>query len=167
MSETKIPKKFEDFKVGELRTIADQEFAVEVGDDATKAEVLAALVESGVTFDQYLALHPELTAVIAEEPKVVAVEETADPGVVTATQMQAEPVQEEVRIVVKEETPLHTREEWLIKMDRENPLYEVRGQRFTQENPFALVSPEDAEYLLTKEKGFRQATPGELQQYYG
>lgn len=160
-----VPKGFEDFKVAELRTIADEEFAVEVGEKANKAEVLAALLESGVTFDQYLALHPELAAV--EDAAVVAAEETAAPGVITAAQMQAEPVQEEVKIVVKEETPLHTREEWLIKMVRANPLYEVRGHRFTQENPFALVSPEDAEYILTRLDGFRQATPSELQTYYG
>jgi len=167
MSETKIPEKFEDFKVGELRTIAEDEFAVEVGEKATKAEILAAMLESGVTFDQYLDLHPKLRAVAEEKPQVVEAEETADPGVVTSAQMQEKPVEEEVRIVVKEETPLHTREEWLIKMDRANPLYEVRGHRFTQENPYALVSPVDAEYLLTQLDGFRQATPNELQEYYG
>lgn len=160
MSDEKIPEKFEDFKVAELRAIADEEFAVEVGEKASKAEVLAALVESGVTFDMYLSLHPELT------PEEEVVE--APSGVVTAAQMQEQPVEEEeVRIVVKEEVPLQSREEWLIKMTRENPLYEVRGHRFTQENPFALVNPEDAEYLLTKEDGFRQASPSELQQYYG
>lgn len=157
MSEAKNPEKFEDFKVAELRTLADEEFAVEVGEKASKPEVLAALVENGVTWDMYLDLHPELKDVEVETPA----------GVVTSTQMQEQPVQEEVRIVVKEEVPLQSREEWLIKMTRANPLYEVRGQKFTQENPFALVSPADAEYLLTKEDGFRQATPSELQQYYG
>lgn len=156
----KIPEKFEDFRVAELRAIADEEFAVEVGEKASKAEVLAALVESGVTFDMYLGLHPELVQ-DAPEP------EPATSGVITAAQMQEPAAPVETKIVVKEETPLHTKEEWLIKMDRANPLYEVRGHRFTQENPFALVTPEDAEFLLTKETGFRQATPSELQQYYG
>lgn len=159
MSEEKIPTKFDDFKVAELRTIADDEFAVEVGEKASKAEILAALTESGVTWKMYLDNHPELQP---EAPK-------ADEGVVTSSQMQAVPVEDEqpVKIVVKEETPLSAREEWLIKMTRANPLFEVRGHRFTQENPFALMNPVDAEYVLTKEEGFRQATPGELQEYYG
>lgn len=159
-----VPEKFEDYTISELRDIAENEFAVEA-EGLNQSEVLAALTESGVTFDQHLDNHPEFKAV--EDAKVTAAEETADPGVVTAAQMQEQPVQEEVKIVVKEEVPLFSREEWLIKMVRANPLYEVRGHRFTQDNPFALVSPADAEYLLTKETGFRQATPSELQQYYG
>lgn len=155
MSEEKIPTRFEDFRVGELRDIADNEFAVAVDEKASKAEVLAALTESGVTWSMYLEQHPEIKG------------ETDN--VVTTTQIN-EPVEsneQSVKIVVKEETPLATREEWLIKMARANPLYEVRGHRFTQENPFALMSAADAEYVLTKEDGFRQATPSELQTYYG
>lgn len=159
MSDEKIPTKFEDFKVAELRAVADEEFAVEVGEKASKAEVLAALTESGVTWNMYLALHPEL----APAPE--------DTGVVTAASIAeaSAPVEDDrpVNIIVKEETPLSSRDVWLIKMTRANPLFEIRGQRFTQENPFALMSPEDAEYVLTKEDGFRQATPGELQEYYG
>lgn len=160
-----VPEKFEDYTIAELREIAEEEFAVEA-EGLNQTEVIAALLESGVTFDQHLDNHPEFKAV--GDAKVEGVEETADPGVVTSAQMETAPVEEApVEIVVKEETPLTARQEWLIKMDRANPLYEVRGHRFTQENPYALVSPEDAEYLLTKETGFRQATPTELQQYYG
>lgn len=160
-----VPEKFEDYTIAELREIAEEEFAVE-SEGLNQAEVIAALLESGVTFDQHLDNHPEFKAV--DDAKVEAAEEHSAPGVVTTTQMETAPVEpEEVKIVVKEDTPLSTREEWLIKMDRPNPLYEVRGHRFTQENPYALVSPEDAEYLLTKETGFRQATPTELQKYYG
>ena len=50
---------FESLKVAELRRAADEDFAVEVGEKASKPEVLAALVESGVTWDMYLAQHPE------------------------------------------------------------------------------------------------------------
>lgn len=164
-----VPTKFEDYKVAELRDIAENEFAVDIEPNASEAAVLAALLESGVTFDQHLANHPEFAAV--EDAKVEAAEENSDSGVVTTEQMQEKPVEEEepvqTKIIVKEEVPLSSKEEWLIKMVRANPLYEVRGYRFTQENPFALVGPEDAEYLLTRETGFRQATPRELQEYYG
>lgn len=161
-----VPTKFEDYKVAELRDIAENEFAVDIDPTANEAEVLAALLENGVTFDQHLDNHPEFKAV--EDTKVEAAPENEAPGVVTAAQMQTPAVEnDDVKIVVKEEVPLFSREEWLIKMVRANPLYEVRGHKFTQENPFALVTPADAEYLLTKEEGFRQATPSELQQYYG
>lgn len=173
MSETKLPREFKDYGVADLRDIAENEFAVEVeveGDRLpNKAEVLAALSEAGVTFDQHLANHPELTAALSAtaDAGVVSAEEHAAPGVITAASMKAAVEDPEVKIVVKEELPLFSKEEWLIKMVRANPLYEVRGHRFTQENPFALVSPADAEYLLTREDGFRQATPSELQEYYG
>ena len=148
---------FESLKVAELRRAADEDFAVEVGEKASKPEVLAALVESGVTWDMYLAQHPE-AAPDAEEP-------VQDNGVITSTSMAAPALA--TKVVVREELPLFGKEEWLVKMVRANPLYEVRGHRFTQENPFALVNPADAEYLLTREEGFRQATPSELQEYYG
>lgn len=153
------PKKFEDYKVGELREIAEDEFAVE-SEGLNKQEVLAALTESGVTWAMHVANHPELQEEPEEEEKPKA------DGVVTTSQMKKQEEQP-VEIVVKEEVPLSSKQEWLIKMVRANPLYEIRGHRFTRDNPFALVSPEDAEYILTREKGFRQATPSELQEFYG
>lgn len=173
LSETKLPREFKDYGVADLRDIAENEFAVtvETEDDRlpNKAEVLAALSEYGVTFEQHLANHPELVAALneTESAGVVVAEENSAPGVITAASMKAVLEEPEVKIVVKEEVPLFSKEEWLIKMVRANPLYEVRGHKFTQQNPFALVSPEDAEYLLTRETGFRQATPSELQEYYG
>ena len=158
---------FDKLGVKELRRSAEEDFAVEIDPKANKQEVLAALAESGVTWDLYLEAHPEVAAAEAEAAAVAEAPETTDNGVVTAAQMAQPEAPVETKIVVKEEVPLQSREEWLIKMVRANPLYEVRGHRFTQENPFALVSPADAEYLLTREDGFRQATPTELQTYYG
>lgn len=159
----RLPSKFSDYKVGDLRDIAENEFAVEV-EGLNGKEVLAALEESGVTWEMHLANHPELRAVEEVAPLQAAPEYDA-PGVVTSAQMQAQEVP--VEIVVKEEVPLQSRQEWLIKMVRSNPLFEVRGVRFTSQHPYALVSPEIAEHLLTREEGFRQATPSELQEYYG
>jgi len=159
-----VPTRFEDYKVAELRDIAENEFAVDVPENANEAEVLAAFAESGVTFDMHVANHPEVFAKPEPEPEV----KEAPENVVTSQAMQEQPVQDEdIKIVVKEEVPLHSKEQWLIKMTRANPLYEVKGVRFTRANPYALVSPDVAEYLLAREEGFRQATPRELEEFYG
>lgn len=53
----------------------------------------------------------------------------------------------------------------LIRMTRENLRYDVRGYSFTRDNPFQIVSQEDADYL-TSQGGFRPATPKEAQEFY-
>lgn len=55
----------------------------------------------------------------------------------------------------------------LIRMDRRNPTYEIRGHVFTQQHPFALVGEEDANWILENEKGFRIASPKEAKEFYG
>lgn len=55
----------------------------------------------------------------------------------------------------------------LIRMDRRNPTYEIRGHAFTQQHPFALVGEDDANWILENEKGFRIASPKEAKEFYG
>lgn len=55
----------------------------------------------------------------------------------------------------------------LIKMERENPHYEVRGYAFTQKNPFALVKERDADFVLSHNDGFKVASPREAKEFYG
>lgn len=54
----------------------------------------------------------------------------------------------------------------LVKMDRENPAYEINGHKFTREHPYVAMSEEDAEFIFESQEGFRMATPRELQEYY-
>lgn len=54
----------------------------------------------------------------------------------------------------------------LVKMDRENPAYEINGYKFTREHPYVAMSEEDAEFIFESQVGFRMATPRELQEYY-
>jgi hypothetical protein len=56
---------------------------------------------------------------------------------------------------------------YLIKMNRPNVSYQTRGHTFTQEHPYAIVSADDADYILSKEDGFSIASPSELKEYYG
>lgn len=149
------PNKFSDLDVNELRRSAIEDFAVEVGAEDSKKIVLAALTESGVAWADYVAQHPE---VAPEE------EEKAVDAPVNVVKSQKPTPPEKVR--VKEEIPAETGEKFLIKMTRENPLFEVRGYRFTSSHPYALVDAADVEHILTKEEGFRQALPSELQDFY-
>lgn len=54
----------------------------------------------------------------------------------------------------------------LVKMERLNRSYEVRGVVFTKEHPYALVAEEDAEWITENEEGFRYASPKEAKEFY-
>lgn len=56
--------------------------------------------------------------------------------------------------------------EVVVKMERENPTFEVLGYRFTREHPYVVMSAQDAQEIFDRERGFRQATPREAQEYY-
>lgn len=127
---------FREYNKNDLLEICN-EFGVEVNKNATKEELLANLAEDGVEHSLYLSMHPELAPDYVE-PEVPAVED------------------------VKVETS----EKILLKMTRPNRTYEVRGVRFTQRNPYALVSEEDAEFLINKVGGFQPAMPREVEAYY-
>lgn len=56
----------------------------------------------------------------------------------------------------------------LIKMRRGNRSYQILGYTFTQDNPYALVTAEDAEYITDSDpEGFSYATPKEAIEFYG
>lgn len=144
------PKSFNDLSATELRRSAVEDFAVDIEDANNKNEVIAALTESGVTWSQYVAQHPE----VAPEP---APEETHDV-------IPEDP--EDFDVVVAEPEVKDKEKRYLLKMTRDNLVYETAGLRFTQEHPYALATADQADFIITKEDGFRQATPSELQEFY-
>jgi len=139
MSFQKLDKK-------ELLRTAEDDFAVEVDRSWPKTKIIDALNTSGVSFVMYLEQNPDQAVLLSEVPVNVQ----SAPVVVVA----APPV------VVEEEQKI------LIKMLRENPLYQIGKYRWTKTHPYVLVGVKDAEHVLINEEGFRQATPGELQEYY-
>lgn len=155
MSE-ELPTGFGDLDRDELYRTAVADFAVDVDKEANADVIRAALLESGVEWAQYVEMHPE----VAPEPPVK--ETKAAKKAAAAKVVAPKPAKEEVVV----QQPLPASQPWLIKMVRENLLYETRGHRFTQEHPYALVDAEDAQFILDKEDGFRQAYPEELQEYY-
>lgn len=160
------PTKFEDLKPTELYRSAIEDFAIDVeeSDKNKKSVLLAAFVESGVTWADYVAQHPE----VAPDPEPEApknVVTSSDVAPVEDAAVAAEKA-EEPNIIVAQTPKANSNDVFLIRMVRDNVLFETRGHRFTQAHPYALVSPDDAEYILTQEDGFRQATPGELAEFY-
>lgn len=54
----------------------------------------------------------------------------------------------------------------LVRMERENPSYDINGYVFTREHPYVAMSADDAEFIFETQEGFRMATPREVQEYY-
>lgn len=160
----KKPTAFKDLDVKELRRSAVEDFAVEATSSDNKQTVIAALVEAGVTWADYVAQHPEV------EPEPVVLE-TAPENVVTSASIEAGNISTDTitpnKIHVQEPLAPTPTDKYLVKMTRENPRYDTCGYTFTQSHPYALVSGADLEYILQNEDGFRQAFPSELAEFYG
>lgn len=129
---------FENMKQPELKRVAE-EFGVDVPDKPflKNAEIIAALVEDGVTFDQWQRLQGEPEEEVkVPEPKELVVQDVTKANSV------------------------------LIKMTRENGTFEDRGYRFTKSHPFVAVKEDDAEFFVNTYEGFRVALPSEVKEYY-
>jgi hypothetical protein len=55
----------------------------------------------------------------------------------------------------------------LVKMERQNPTFEIRGFKFTKQHPYVVVSQDEAQEIIDSASGFRLATPKEVRSYYG
>ncbi len=207
---------FAQMKRDELYELAVENFAVEVSQTANKQQIIAALTESGVTWDMAKTFDKNAAAIAEAEEEVAEVEKPADipSGVITTLSMDvpvrklADPVVDEdyirvpkgvdgrvinnVFIPTSEESPLLDQEYVtqglytageqkvrqgaasspvsdviLMKMERENPSYEIRGYKFTRDNPFSLVSSTDVDFILSHADGFKIASPREAKEFYG
>jgi hypothetical protein len=129
---------FETLKVAELRKIAE-DFGVEAEELKNKKDLIAALVEEGVTWSVY----EKTTKALKDE----------------------EDISEEVlpKFDPKKSQPEDT---VLVKMDRHNFRYDILGFSFTKEHPFVAMNKDDAQSIFDKEEGFRLATPKEVQEFY-
>jgi hypothetical protein len=117
-------------------------FGTDVRPSASKADIIAALLEDGVDYETY----EKFNAKADDE------EDNSD----------AEEKQPEAKEApVKEDEP-----QVLLRMTRGNGTFEIRGYRFTREHPYALVSEENADYLIEEIGGFRIASPREAKEFY-
>lgn len=111
----------------------------EVKSTNSKPTIAAALADNGVTIEQY--------------NKFFKRQEQED--------FEGEPLPERTEKMVDMDSAV------LIRMDRRNPTFQLRGYLFSSAHPFHLVSAEDADWILENERGFRVATPKEAKEYYG
>lgn len=136
---------FDTLKVAELKEVAE-EFAVDLEGATKKADIVVALDEFGVTWDDYEALLARREAGKESAEKMFEKPNTPKP---------------------EKKAFRPTAELVLVKMDRANPMYEANGFMFTREHPFVPMTEDQAMDLFDLEpEGFRFATPREAQEYY-
>lgn len=133
---------FDTLKIDELRQIAES-FGADVEDAKTKAEVIAALTEEGITYDMFKSFQD------AEHEDVEDQDETEAP------------VRPSGKKPKKSNEPTI-----LVKMERKNYTYETHGYTFTYDHPFVAVPEKTAQDIFDTQAGFRPATPREVQEYY-
>lgn len=166
------PNKFSDLNEAELASAA-QYFGVEVGN---KDFMVAGFADDNISWEDYLA------ADVPDKPKAAKPSETGSEPVDGYPDEVATAVAKRVakKTAAKEETvtvktpevvtadrePVLAQANYLIKMERKNPLFEFGQYKFTKEDPYNIMPAEDAQRILTKETGFRQAFPDELREYY-
>lgn len=128
-------------KLVDLRTVADN-FGVDLDGAKTKKDVLAVLEEEGITYDLYQKFFS------AEKDDVA--EHVDDFQVRTQSLNIPDPGEELI----------------LVKMDRQNGMYQTGGFTFTRDHPYVAMAPWQAQTIFDNETGFRPATPKEIQEYY-
>jgi hypothetical protein len=132
---------FDKMKVDELRQIAD-DFAVDIDPKDNKQTVIAKLNDNGVSWDYY-------------QGQVAANEAEAESEKLTATKPAFDEPAESLEV-----------NKVLMRMTRANPTFEVRGVKFTRDNPYALVREVDADFIMETYEGFRIASPREVKEFY-
>jgi len=111
-------------------------FGVDYEEAKNKQDLLALMGEEGITYEMY----DKFT--------------------------KAESIKQEVKNKPKAESINDNKDLILVKMDRENPRYDVMGYTFTSSNPFIAMSEENAQKIFDTQEGFRMATPKEVQEFY-
>lgn len=151
------PNAFHALRKEELLVLADH-FGTET--EGTSKALVLDLVDHGVTWNMAASVLG-----FKEEPeeKVVLKSDIFKPN--TIKEGKTEP--ESDVVLASEPETLKPSAKYLIKMERENPYFEWRSYKFTAEKPFAIMTSEDAQDILTSEENFRQAYPDELSEYYG
>ena len=134
---------FDTLKIDELRQVAES-FGVDLEDAKTKAEIVAALAEEGVTYDMFKNFQDAEKEDIEEEEDF----EEEQPKPAPAKKKKGG----EATI--------------LVKMERKNFTYETHGYMFTYDHPFVAVPEKTAQDIFDTQEGFRPATPREVQEYY-
>lgn len=159
----------ENFDKDELAKIAD-EFVLDV--DVDDEDALRGAVE-GLSQDEIALSFPQYKDRLEleddeddedEESALVTSESTPKKGAAKKTAKKA-PAKKAVAKTAASKTVVPN-DRTLLKMTRNNPVYEVRGYRFTRVMPYVFVKNEDVDYLIEVEGGFTVAKPSEVEAFF-
>ena len=135
---------FKNLKLEQLRYAAEF-FDVPVEENETKAQIIAALEEANISWSNYKKF---------AEANGEKVEDDTEEKAVRVTKPE-----------------VNFNETVLLKMDRQNPTFEILGRKFTKTQPFQVMSADDAQKIIDAASeiggGFRIATPAEARSYFG
>lgn len=129
---------FDTLKISELKKIAE-DFGVSTDQLKNKNDVIAALIEEGVTWAVYQKTVKDIEDNLEEAPE---------------PQAKFDPKKE-----ISEDSVL-------VRMTRANFRYDILGFTFTKEHPFVAMKKNQAQAIFDKEEGFRLANPKEVQEFY-
>lgn len=130
---------FETLRLNVLRDIISELVGEEEAKSVkNKPEAVALLAEEGVTWEQY----ETLKSLEPADPEPAAVQ--------AASARQRQQQESDV----------------LVKMDRNNFRFDIRGYTFTKEHPFVVMPEEEADAIFESTDGFRLATGKEAKEFY-
>ena len=162
----------ENFNKDELAKIAD-EFVLEVEDTDDEDELRAAV--AGVKQEEIALSFPEFKDRLEletdeddeEESALITSESTPKKGAAkkAAKKAPAKKAAAAKTAETKSKTVVPD-DRTLLKMTRNNPVYEVRGYRFTRQMPYVFVKNEDVDFLIEVEGGFTVAKPSEVESFF-
>lgn len=141
---------FKNLEKSELVTVAET-FGVDIDGRWKEDRIIEAILEEGVTFPMWE------DAVSSASPDNVEINLGLDDN--DETEPEKAPVATPARFKSRNAMEL-------LKMERWNPSYSIIGYTFTTEHPFALVKPDEADWIMSHEEGFRLATPQEAEEFY-
>jgi hypothetical protein len=155
----------EDLNKKELESIV-AEFVLEADDGATEDELRETIQSSRVTDSEIALSFPNLAEKLdaeddedEEEGGLISSGSIAPKKTAKKAAKKAPAKRVAAKTVVDDGTTL-------LKMTRNNPVYEVRGYRFEREHPYVLVKDEDVDFLIEIEGGFTVAKKSEVESFY-
>jgi hypothetical protein len=150
---------------------AADHFDVEIGEDDTRAQIITALEESNISWNNYKKF------VEGNEAMVVDTSTNVDlPAPVQDDVQESNSNAYDTKVEAKdtEQTAAESvqfNKTVLLKMERKNATYQILGRRFTRDQPFQVMTEDEAQRIIdTAEReggGFRIATPAEAKSYFG
>jgi hypothetical protein len=163
----------DNFNKEELAKIAD-EFVLDVEDADDEDELRAAV--AGVKQEELALSFPEFKDRLEleddedddEESALVTSESTPKKGAAKKTAAKKAPAKKAAATKTAEakSKTVVPDDRTLLKMTRNNPVYEVRGYRFTRQMPYVFVKNEDVDFLIEVEGGFTVAKPSEVETFF-